>query len=115
MNGADDRFGEILVTTAWNRLAKRGFDTPEQMRPQLVAVFMSHGHKRLPSHADIVQQQLIVARQADRVEELREQTKPSVWARVINQEAVAAARYDLEDARLSRRAMIPRGVWRLRA
>jgi hypothetical protein len=103
MIGGDDRIGEILVTTTWNRLAKRGFDAPEEIRPDLVSILMNHGtFKRLPSHADIVQQQLIVARQTNRVDQLRGQTKPSVWATAINQEAVDGARVDLETAWLGR-------------
>jgi hypothetical protein len=103
MIGGEDRLGEILVTTAFCRLAKYGFDRPEEIRPDLVSVLMIHGKLgRMPSHADIVQQQLIVARQSNRVGELREQTKPSIWARAINQEAVDRARVDLETAWLGR-------------
>ncbi len=98
-----DRFGEIMGTLTFCRLAKHGFDRPEEIRPDLVSVLMTHGGlRRLPSHADIVQQQLNVARQANRVDELREQTRPSVWARAINQEAVDRARVDLRTAWLGR-------------
>ncbi len=102
--GGGDRLGEILVTTTYCRLGRHGFDRPEAIRPDLVSVLMIHHGKlgRLPSHADIVQQQLTVARRVNRVGELREQTKPSVWARVINQEAVDGARTDLETAWLTR-------------